>query len=231
MSDNQSHQEHAKGVVATPCQMCDDSGVWPILPRHYCGCQAGVEREADDHERAIEQRRSQAWAATGIPPRFEAFDLEAHPDRQAVEQVASWRPDATGTNLLISGIVGSGKTGLIVGLARELIASDITGIAFWSTPELLDRMRPPANFDPMRAVQRTRILILDDLGVEKPSDWVRERMYVLLNARYEAILPTIVTSNADLARLAGSLGERTISRFSEHLRVVTITGRDRRAGT
>lgn len=46
-----------------------------------------------------------------------------------------------------------------------------------------------------------------------------------------SLIPTIVTSNADVARLAGSLGERTISRFAEHLRVVTITGRDRRVGT
>lgn len=229
MSDDQSHQEHANRVVAPSCRMCNDTGAWPILPVHYCGCQAGREAEerAAWHDR--ETRLERMWSAAGIPPRFAAFRLGTHPDTDAVRDVAEWSPDDRGTNLLISGVVGSGKTGLVVGLARDLIASDITGIAFWSVPEMLDRMRPPANFDPMRAIQRVRVLILDDLGVEKPSDWVRERMYVLLNARYEAMLPTIVTSNADLARLAASLGERTISRFAEHLRVVTLTGRDRRS--
>lgn len=217
-------------TTTTPrCPHCDGRGVWPISPTHYCRCPAGQVAASRDAERERDEQRSRRWDAAAIPSRFAAYTLASHPDREAVASAGQWTLDAQGTNLLISGAIGCGKTGLAVGIARDLIETDVAGVLFASAPEMLDRMRPPALDDPMVGLQRIRVLILDDLGVEKSSDWVRERMYVLLNARYEAMRPTIVTSNLTLPRLATALGQRTISRFGEHVQVVSLTGRDRRA--
>jgi DNA replication protein DnaC len=72
------------------------------------------------------------------------------------------------------------------------------------------------------------ILILDDLGAEKISDWVREQLYIIINRRYENMLPTIVTTNCTTAELVERLGERTVSRLIEMTDAYKITTDDYR---
>ncbi len=74
----------------------------------------------------------------------------------------------------------------------------------------------------------SRLLILDDLGAEKPTEWVRERMYEIVNQRYEWMRPIIVTSNLSPAQLAKQVGQRVASRLMEMCEVVELDGRDRR---
>jgi len=71
-------------------------------------------------------------------------------------------------------------------------------------------------------------LILDDLGAEKVSEAVRQSLYVLINKRYVAALPTIVTSNLTLDGIAGRLDDRIASRLTEMCRVVHLGNKDLR---
>lgn len=72
------------------------------------------------------------------------------------------------------------------------------------------------------------LVVLDDLGREKVSDWTGETVYALVNARYENRLPTLVTSNLTPAELASSTYWPAISRLAEDGALVSIEGRDRR---
>lgn len=72
------------------------------------------------------------------------------------------------------------------------------------------------------------LVVLDDLGREKVSDWTGETIYALVNARYEALLPTIVTSNLTETDLAASPYWPVISRLAEDGALVAVTAPDYR---
>jgi DNA replication protein DnaC len=74
------------------------------------------------------------------------------------------------------------------------------------------------------------LLVLDDIGAEKPSEWVEERLYCIVNERYENALPVIVTSNLTPAQLGDRVGARITSRLVEMCDVHGLGGRDRRMG-
>src|ERR671916_217508 len=105
---------------------------------------------------------------------------------------------------------------------------------FVTVPELLDNLReaynkPGRNLDEwMDAVQNADFLILDDLGSERVTDWVRERIFVIVNHRYRESLPTIFTSNIGPKDLAQQLGERTASRIIAMCDWIALEGEDYR---
>lgn len=75
-----------------------------------------------------------------------------------------------------------------------------------------------------------KLLILDDIGVEKSSEWVIERLYALLNYRCNEEKATIITSNLDLASLKLKLNDRIASRVKDMCTPIEIKGNDRRGG-
>ena len=165
-------------------------------------------------------------ATARIPKRFQRYRLDTHPDRAAVTRLDDWDYKK---NIIIGGDTGRGKTGLAIGLARKLLEDDVRGVEYVSVPEMLDDMRPGSGGDdPMSRLKRRHVLILDDLGSAKPSDWVYERLYVLINARYESELPTIVTTNIQPESLVEAIGDRVVSRLQEDAITLAVTGPDRR---
>lgn len=137
-----------------------------------------------------------------------------------------------GGSLLLIGATGTGKTYTAYGAIRALTVSGAT--CAWTAvtaADLYARLRPrprvdsEAEFD---AVARTGLLVLDDLGAAKGSEWNEEVNYRLINYRYERELPTVVTSNVPPRDLAGALGERVASRLVEMATRVVLHGVDRR---
>jgi DNA replication protein DnaC len=106
--------------------------------------------------------------------------------------------------LLMEGMYGCGKTHLAAAIGNaRLEQGDI--VLFVTSPDLLDHLRgtygPSSEVDYDEMFDRVRnapILIIDDLGVENPSHWAQEKLFQLLNHRYSAKLPTVITTNADL---------------------------------
>lgn len=142
--------------------------------------------------------------------------------------------------ILMIGKPGSGKTHLAVSILRAIamrnIGRDPDLLRFRSrfvvVPDLLDDLRERINdssiSDPLPALRTCPLLILDDLGREKATEWVADRLYVLINARYNACLPTIVTTNSSLSELAERGYEAMISRLREDAKVVKLTAPDYR---
>lgn len=79
-----------------------------------------------------------------------------------------------------------------------------------------------------RAAGHAGLVVLDDLGREKTTDWTGETIYALVNARYEALLPTLVTTNLTSAELAASPYWPVVSRLAEDGALVRIEAPDRR---
>ena len=139
-----------------------------------------------------------------------------------------------GKGLYFCGGVGTGKTHLAVAVMNELIRRKRIPSLFVTVPELLDNLRetynkPGRNLDEwMDAVQNAEFLVLDDLGSERTTEWVRERIFVIVNHRYREALPTVFTSNIGPKDLAQQLGERTASRIIAMCDWIALEGDDYR---
>jgi DNA replication protein DnaC len=192
---------------------------------------------------AQQAQRARAWAALDLPPRLRACRLETYPvaESVALTKAQTWlRPGTEASGLLLHGPAGRGKTGIALGLLRELMADDGHNVAFAVVPELLDELRrasrPDSEIDAdalLTRYKRRQVLVLDDIGTERVNEFVRERLYMLVHARHrDPKLLTIFTSNLAPSALEDRLGERIAWRIVEMSEVVKVDGpnlRDRKA--
>ena len=104
--------------------------------------------------------------------------------------------------LLLVGPIGVGKTHLAVGMIHELMRSKGVSCRFCDYRELLKEIQNSYNpevqtteMELLRPVQTTEVLVLDELGAVKPSNWVWDTVSLILNTRYNEKLTTIITTN------------------------------------
>jgi DNA replication protein DnaC len=104
---------------------------------------------------------------------------------------------------------------------------------FVVVPDLLDALRLRINEggdDPLAPLLTCPLLVLDDFGREKVSEWVLDRIYRLVNHRYNERLTTVATSNFTLDELAHRGYQPIVSRLVEDAVVVRLAGPDHRMG-
>ncbi|WP_406336388.1 ATP-binding protein [Streptomyces zaomyceticus] len=179
--------------------------------------------------------------SAGMPPRYRAAVAD-HPQVLAwVRDVAkaavapnqgARRQVATGPSLLMAGVVGAGKTHQAYGAIRKLVQSGV-GVRWRATTaaDLYADLRPRPGADSERelaAISRCPLLIIDDLGAAKASEWVEEVTYRLINRRYNYELPTLITTNLAIRELRTHLGDRVTSRLAQMTTRVEFEQIDRR---
>lgn len=189
---------------------------------------------ADDQAarvRALERAESE-WSAR-IPTRFLAahwtdFDFtgDAAMDN-ALTDLDAWCDRKSPDNVVILGPVGTGKTHLAIATARTR-HFDGEFVSFWPVVELLDALRPGGDETAADRARNASVLILDDLGAERPTDWTAERMYALVNRRWLDAKPIIVTSNLPVDELQAAVGPRLYSRLAHNALAIRLAGDDRR---
>lgn len=107
-------------------------------------------------------------------------------------------------------------------------------VRFLVVPSFLDRLRAANRWsesdDPLPALFDADLIVLDDLGREKVTDWATERLYVLVNERYNRMLPTVVTTNYAASELVERGYDALISRLMEGAELVRIEASDYRVG-
>ena len=105
-------------------------------------------------------------------------------------------------------------------------------VRMYSAPDMFDLIREDFDrkdsYNLERILANRGVLIIDDLGAEKMSEWIEETMFKIINKRYEEVLPTIITSNNDLESMEERLGQRIVSRILEMCDVIKLEGGDRR---
>jgi DNA replication protein DnaC len=168
---------------------------------------------------------AELWAAT-IPRRFQGARIGdlAEP---AAGDLQDWADGPDGRNLLLLGPVGTGKTHAAVAACRPLHARGMR-VRFLPVVELLDLLRPGGPDGVWDELVGCDVLVLDDLGTERPTDWTAERMGALVNRRWLEERPMVVTTNLLPAELEEAVGARTYSRLADHAVALRLTGDDRR---
>jgi len=155
---------------------------------------------------------------------FEAFDpRSSRADAQGIAQMAAakalceaYAGDSRGWLLLVGG-VGSGKTHLAAAIAVSQLNRGL-GVFMATMPDILDMLRggydDVVGFDErFDALKRIPLLVIDDLGSERKTDWVSEKLYQLVNARYENRRALVITSNVDPRRATVNVESRVLSRL------------------
>lgn len=194
----------------------------------------------------LDRWREQRWTRA-IPSRFltcriSDFEDSENPDTYqpvVAGDLDSWSALPAGRNLLLVGPVGVGKTHAAIAAARACFDRG-SDVVFLPVVELLDMLRPGGPEGILDNLARVDVLVLDDLGAERPTDWTSERLYALINRRWMEEAPIVATSNLPATRAsapegyAGSsldeaLGARTYSRLVGSGAVaLRISGPDRR---
>ncbi len=194
------------------CPLCGGLGYVrenvPVGHPHFgrlfpCRCKlAEIERQRLDRLRALSNLEHLAHMTFdsflpegyGLPPDRaanlrEAFDLAC----QYADNPQGW--------LVLFGGYGCGKTHLAAAIANRVLERGLP-VLFVVVPDLLDHLRAafgpnsPVRYDERFDEVRTApLLILDDLGTQSSTPWAQEKLFQILNYRYNARLPTVVTSN------------------------------------
>lgn len=165
-------------------------------------------REREAHRRQLEERIAQNiryYQTKGAPPdQYAELGLgdvdERHcslAGRRAAEKfVATWHERLeAGHGLTLSGDIGTGKTMVAVAIANTLVKQGAT-VRFLTVTNMQAKLKrwDDAN-DIMDDLKRVALLVLDDFGQERVTEWSSAQLFDLLDARYQAKLPTILTTN------------------------------------
>jgi len=214
------------------CPRCDGRG-WLVSDDGG----AGTARPCSCREAA---RGARLVDAAGIPERYRHCKLASFKitggkgSAQLVEALSVSRqyvenfvePDSgrfRETGLLFSGTPGAGKTHLAVGILHDLIEQYRVRGRFADFGSLLHQIQ--ATFDPSSAESKhavldplieAEVLVLDELGAQEPTPWVRDVLYLIINQRYGRRLPTLFTTNYRLLPSpAPAAGPRSLDRGAD----------------
>src|SRR5208283_3553465 len=170
--------------------------------------------------------------------------------RMARKFAENYPVDTAGRGLLFVGAAGLGKTHLAVGVLQRLVRERGVRGLFCDYRELLKKIQNSYNpevrtteLELLKPVFAADVLVLDDLGAQKPNEWVWDTVALILNTRYNDRQSTIITTNYDdLPAAAGRLsdperaareptlgdriGDRMLSRLAEMCIRVKMTGKD-----
>ena len=220
------------------CPRCSGSGWIPLpgddLRVEPCGCQGDL-------------RRHQRLASSNIPKRYEHCTLDTFREKSTVlrnakkrvqEFVDLWPNTPEGKGLLLMGGCGVGKTHLAVAALNEIVQNGKPGrVLFSNFQDLIQEIQAsfdsdqvPTKTELLRPLLEADLLVLDELGSQKPTTFVQDILYYVINTRYNEERTTIFTTNyydrtdGKDETLEQRIGTRLRSRLAEMADRIEFTG-------
>lgn len=240
-------------LLPTPCD-CPEAIAAREREREEREAQEEAERKAEE-ERRLRDKIAKIVGESGMGERFLRRTFQntviTNENRRAVtaakkyaegfEQLLPKRgqPEPGRNGLFITGSPGTGKTHIAAAIANYLMAQGRPVICM-TMIDLLDRIKRTYSKvnenegDVLDIYKKVPLLVIDDIGKESMTDWAVSTIYNIVNGRYEAYLPLIVTTNYDTDTLISRMTPRetgddttahaTLDRLMEMCKGITLTG-------
>jgi DNA replication protein DnaC len=201
--------------------------------------KCSIEREdaeAAEQARLDGERNLAALRKAGVPLRFQGKTLETYQadnDKQQIavaacrKLISAMQARSHAPNLIMIGKPGTGKSHLCCGIVLELYRTH--RVRRVDLPDLIREIRATWHRDSEVSEERVLdwygaldLLIIEEVGTGAGTDDERARIFQVINRRYEAMLPTVVVSNLDMAALKLEIGDRVIDRLREGDRSLVV---------
>ena len=233
------------GIVAKELAICDQHGEYAaIISKHREGpsgcpaCADALQRQKDEERIAAERVKNAAdrlankLGAALIPTRFRDRSFEGYKatEPKQIKALTICREYAenfaehfkAGRCLLLLGNVGTGKTHLATAIANHVMRTTTATAVYRTVGGILqhikgsyDRESGYSEADAFAAYTTPSLLIIDEVGATKPTEFELASLFNIINARYEEQMPTVIISNLPPKSLPEALGERCVDRLRE----------------
>ena len=237
------------GNSLTP-EICADCGrpfdtIFLPLARKWvhATCPCVLEKyEREEKERLAKEKRvhiKRLFNHSGLTSRFARCSFENWVKRPGTEKAFAaalrYARDLeqniqAGRGLIIFGPPGNGKSHLAAAITAEALSSGKTAI-FERVPRLLSRIRSTYENSPgvteaqlLHTLGQVELLVLDDAGAEKWTQWTEPMLYTIIDERYSWERSLIITTNAKLTELKDKVGDRAMDRLLEMCEIEENTG-------
>ena len=208
-----------------------------------CRCrQEEMKRQKEEAEAREQMMKIQRLKSTGIQERhlldwrFEAAE-DNETIRWAKNYVANWkRVRAENLGLLLWGDVGTGKSFAAACIANALLEQAIPVLMtnFSKILNQMGAMYTEERYQYIASFNHYPLLIIDDLGIERSTEYAKEQVYAVIDERYKANLPLIITTNLTINQIRNPenvADARIYSRVLEMCTPIQVKGNDRRQTT
>lgn len=205
----------------------------------YCRCQRELYHAAyDAHvQSGWAEVLNDHWQAAEVPLRFTNATLANFKVRpgteKAIEAVRAYangfEVGKTTQGLYLVGPVGTGKTHLMAATARAIVEVSLARVKFVSVAALINAIKAgtearPFDFGLVDRAVNAELLLFDDLGAGNMTPFAQDVVYQVVDGRYQANKPMLLTSNLGDMQLKQQLGDRVVDRLLEMTKLVKLGG-------
>lgn len=226
----------AKARPTRSCKCGNEIYPYIINEKEYWAtlCPACIDKQDDEEAK---QKALDNLVHLGLQRRYMDSDFDnlhdPKPSEAILEAIKGYASEiavqhnASGRGLYLWGPNGTGKTHLAAAVAKR-----VQEALFVNTLHLFDELKESYKTNEVcrifESARYVHLLVLDDLGSERPTGWVQERLYALINTRWDEMLPTVYTSNHSPKELEDIIGTRSSSRVLGSCLTIHIDGPDHR---
>lgn len=213
----------------SPCPVCFDLQ----LEKEQEGENERIAEKYKKAKIAADQlRMEQKTGAARIPKRFQNktfadYIAETPQQQKALEACTSYAHNfadnlAAGRCLILSGNVGTGKTHLAAAIADYIVRETEYTAVFRSLHSILQSIKATysnnsefTESEVLEIFTSPDLLVIDEIGATKPSEFELSTIFAIINTRYESQLPTVIITNLDAGELKNNIGDRCVDRLRE----------------